>query len=194
MNGVPHFEVNLVGLQVNLEQFGNYNNFGPGAEMQGAAGMSLFLKGNVSDASSLAGTGRIDVVNGKLYRLPPLLDLLKAADLRRPDRTAFEQAKLEFAVEGTHVHVTTLDLLGSAVSLRGQGTLNIDGSDLNLDFSADPGMVGTLLPQIVTDVQQAFSDQLLKIKVRGKLTEPRFEKELLPGIVEPARRLLGTSE
>ena len=45
---------------------------------------------------------------------------------------------------------------------------------------------------ILSDLQQTLSDQLLKIKVRGSLTKPRFEKELMPGVVEPVRRLWGT--
>jgi hypothetical protein len=187
---VPRFELNLIGLQIKLEQFGRYNELGPGAELQGAAELSLFLKGKADDISSLSGDGRLDVPNGKLYRLPPLLDLLKAFGLRAPDRTAFERARLEFSVEGPQVRVNALNLIGSAVSLRGQGTVRIDGSDLNLDFNADPGMLPQVVP-FISGVQQTVSDQLLKIKARGSLTDPRFEKELMPGVVEPVRRLLG---
>ena len=192
-SGVPRFELNLVGLQVKLEQFGRFNQFGPGAELEGMAELSLFLRGKVDDFSSLSGTGRLDVPNGKLYRLPPLLDLLKALGLRAPDHTAFERARLEFSIVGTRVMVNTLNLIGSAVSLRGQGSVKIDGSDLNLDFSADPGMLRDVLP-VLSGFQQSVSDQLLKIKVRGKLTEPRFEKELIPGVLDPVRHLLGTTK
>ncbi len=188
--GEPRFELDLVGVKVRLEQFGRYNEFGSGTELEGMAKLSLFLKGKTDDVSSLRGAGMLDVPNGKLYRLPPLLDLLKALGLRAPDRTAFERARLEFNVEGERVKVNALNLIGSAVSLRGQGTVKIDGSDLNLDFNADPGM---LQVPVISDIQHVVSDQLLKIKVRGSLTQPRFEKELIPGVVDPVRRLLGTT-
>src|SRR5262249_50879028 len=120
-----------------------------------------------------------------------LLDLLKALGLRAPDRTAFERARLEFRVDGEQVSINPLNLTGSAVSLRGQGTVKIDGSDLNLVFNADPGMLEV---PVISDVEKTVSDQLLKIKGRGKLTEPRFEREWVPGVVDPVRRLLGTAD
>jgi hypothetical protein len=189
--GPPRFELNLVGLQLKLEQFGRFNELGPGAELEGMAELSLLLKGKADDVCSLSGDGLVDVPNGKLYRLPPLLDLLKALGLRAPDRTAFERARLEFNVEGDQVKVNKLNLIGSAVSLRGQGTVRIDGSDLSLDFNADPGMIPQIVP-LLSWIQQTVSDQLLKIKVRGSLTQPRFEKELVPGVVDPVKRLMGT--
>jgi len=181
-------------VQVRLEQFGRHNSFGPGVELQGSVGLSLFLKGELGDVSKLSGGGRLEVPNGKLYRLPPLLDLIKAVGLSAPDKTAFERARLQFAVEGQQVQIRKLDLLGRAINLRGKGTVNIDGTDLFLDFNADPGMLGGMYVPLLTDAEQMFSDQLLKIKVRGKLTEPQFEKDLFPGIVEPTRWLLGTGE
>ena len=42
-----------------------------------------------------------------------------------------------------------------------------------------------MLPPGISDLSQALSDQLFKIKVRGKIAAPRFEKELIPGVVDP---------
>ncbi len=129
-----------------------------------------------------------------MYRLPLLLDLLKAFGLRMPDRTAFEQAHMVFGIEGPQMRIHSLDLYGNAISLRGQGTLNIvDGSNLNLDFSADPGRMPQLLPPVISDLSQAVSDQLFKIKLRGKLSSPHFEKEFVPGVVDPIKRVFGKS-
>jgi hypothetical protein len=189
---VPRFEVNLEALQVKLEQFGRFNRLGPGAEVEGSVGAKLFLKGEVGDLSTMSGDGQFDVPKGKLYRLPPLLDLLKAIGLRAPDHTAFERARVVFSVEGQRVKVSELDLFGSAVSLRGHGEMNIDGTDLFLDFHADPGMVTQVLPPLLTEIPKEVSNQLLTIKVRGQLTDPKFEKELVPGVTEPVRKWLGT--
>jgi hypothetical protein len=188
---VPRFEVNLTGKHMMLEQFGRFNAMGSGAELQGVAEMSLFLKGKVDDISSLTGNGGLEVPDGKLYRLPPILQLLKVLGLGASDRTAFERAKLEFNVEGQRVNITALNLLGTFVSLRGQGTVKIDGSDLIVDVNADPGMFPQAMP-ILGSVEKSLSDQVLRIKVRGSLTEPRFEKELMPGVLDPVRRLMGT--
>jgi len=110
-----------------------------------------------------------------------------------PDGTAFEQARMIFGIEGPQMRVLAIDLLGNAISLRGQGTVNLDGSNVNLDFSADWGRVPQMLPPGISDISQAFSDQLFKIKMRGKISSPRFEKELIPGVVDPIKKALGKS-
>ncbi len=192
-NSPLRYEVKLDALDVQLEQFGKHNRLGGDAQLQGPALASLHLTGEGTDLSGLKGNGRVEVTRGKLYRLPLLLGLLKAFGLRLPDSTAFEEARMIFAIEGPQMRVHGLDLFGNAISLRGQGTLNLDGSNLHLDFSADWGRMPQLLPPGISDLSQAVSDQLLKIKLRGKITAPRFEKELMPAVVEPIKKAFGGS-
>jgi hypothetical protein len=187
------YEVKLDALNVQLEQFGRHNQLGSDAQLQGPARASLHLTGEGTDLSGLRGNGSIEVPRGKMYRLPLLLDLLKAISLRMPDSTAFEQARMIFGIEGPQMRVHAIDLIGNAISLRGQGTLNLDGSNLNLDFSADWGHVPQMLPPVLSDLMQGVSDQLFKIKLRGKITSPRFEKEPIPGVVDPIKKVLGKS-
>jgi hypothetical protein len=152
---------------------------------------ALHLQGDGTELADLKGNGKIDVPTGKLYRLPVLLDLLKAFGLRKPDGTAFVKAHMAFGIENAKVHVEALDLIGNAISLRGQGTADLDGSNLNLDFNADWGRFPELLPRGIILIPQAIGDQLLKIKVRGKLGAVRFDKELIPGVIEPLKKGLG---
>ncbi len=184
------YEVLLEALQVRLEEFARHN-LGKEADVQGPARAALYLSGEGSDLSGLRGNGRLQVDNGKMYRLPLLLDLLKAFGLRMPDRTAFEEARVTFAIDGPVVRIGQLDLFGNAVSLRGQGTVNLDGSDLNLDFNADWGRVQQVLPPGISDLAQAASDQMLRIKMRGKVGTVHFEKELLPGVIDPLKKAMG---
>jgi hypothetical protein len=185
---VPKYEVVLHAMGIDLEQFGRHN-LGAGIELQGPVTASLALWGEGQEITGLKGNGQVGLASGKLYRLPLLLDLIKAFGLRLPDRTAFEQAHLDFAIDGPQVQVRKLELYGNAVSLRGQGTLTIDGSDLNLDFNADWARFGQVLPTGVSALPRALSDQLLKIKLRGSFGAPRFEKELIPGVIEPVKRV-----
>ena len=159
--------------------------------MLGPARAALYLSGEGADLSGLRGNGRIQVDNGKMLRLPLLLDLLKAFGLRMPDRTAFEQARVVFGIAGPQLRIGQLDLIGSAISLRGQGTLNLDNNDLNLDFSADWGRVPQVLPPGISDLSQALSDQMFRIKMRGQVGAVKYEKELLPGVLDPLRKVMG---
>ena len=187
----PRYDVTLKALQIDLAQFARRNNFGPDAQMKGLASAGVHLSGEGTDVGGLKGDGRIDVPEGKLYRLPLQLDLLKAVGLRLPDRTAFEQAHAAFSIEGPQLQVQNLDLYGNAVSLRGKGTVDLTGDNLNLDFNADWGRMAQLLPPGVNDIPRTLSDQLLRIKMRGRIGDVRIEKELAPLVVDPILRALG---
>jgi hypothetical protein len=189
------YEVLLEALQVRLEEFGKHN-LGKDADLQGPIRAALHLVGEGNDLSGLRGNGRFLVDNGKMYRLPPLLDLLKAFPmLRAPDKTAFEQARLVFGIDGPQLRVHQLDLIGSAISLRGQGTVNLgtnlDDSTLNLEFSADWGRVQQLLPPGISDMTQVVSDNTFRIRARGRVGAVRYEEVIFPGVTDPLRKAMG---
>ena len=187
----PRYDLTLKALGVDLTQFARQNQFGPDAQMTGLASAGVHLSGQGTDLGGLKGDGRIDVPQGKLYRLPLELDLLKAVGLRLPDRTAFEQAHRVFSIDGPQLQVQSLDLYGNAVSLRGKGAVDLSSSALNLDFNADWGRIGQILPPGVNDIPRTLSDQLLRIKMRGRIGDVRIEKELAPLVVDPIMRALG---
>ena len=186
----PQFSYNLhlLGTEIQLEQFGKHN-LGVASDMSGPARFGLYLHGNGTELTEMEGDGTVDVSSGKLYRLPPLLDLLKAFGLRRPDQTAFEQAHVKFDIRGGKLRISDLDLIGNAISLRGHGNLNLDGSNVMLDFNADWGHLNQLLPNAVQAIPQFFSDQLFMIKVRGKIGDIKFVKEVIPNVTEPIRKV-----
>jgi hypothetical protein len=122
--------------------------------------------------------------------LPPLLDLIKVLGLRQPDRTAFEEAHAKFSIQGPRAAVSQLDLFGNAISLRGAGEVNLDGSDLHLDFHADWARYTQVLPSALKRVPEEVSNQLLKIEMRGKLGDVRVTKVPVPLVVDPVKQIL----
>jgi hypothetical protein len=183
------YELNLTALQVLLEEFGRHN-VGSKVEWNGLATARIFLRGRGADVQGLEGHGSIDVPSGKMYNLPLLLDLLKVLGLRVPDRTAFEEAHANFTIKGPRVTISRLDLFGNAISLSGQGEMNLDGSDLQLDFYAVWGRIMQLLPPLFRPLPSAVSQQLLKIKMRGKVGDVQCTKEPVPVLVEPLERMI----
>src|SRR5262249_28785528 len=183
------YEVYLQALQMRLEQFATQNP-SVGADVSGAAQAALSLHGEGTEVSGLRGAGTFDVRGGKLYKLPLLLDLLKWLGLRAPDGTAFEDVRVRFGIDGDRVHVQDLDLVGNAISLRGQGTVGLYGDNLNLDLNTDWARLGQLLPPGLSEWPRSLSDQLLKIKVRGSVKDIRFEQELVPAVSERLKRVV----
>jgi hypothetical protein len=171
------YEMKLTASEVRLEEFARQNHLGPEAELTGLAGGSLYLTGQGSDLNSLRGNGTLAVPAGKMYNLPPLLPLLKVVGLRVPDRTAFDELRANFDVAGQRVRVKNLDLFGDAVSLRGEGEMNLNGTDINLDFNVGWARV----PQVVP---------VLRIKMRGDLGDLRCTKEPVPVLLDRWRQLI----
>jgi hypothetical protein len=184
------YEMKLTASQIQLEEFARQNHLGPDAQMSGLAAASLYLSGRGCDVANLKGNGTVAVPEGKLYNLPPLLPLLKVVGLRPPDRTAFDELRAAFDIDGMRVHVNSLDLFGDAISLRGSGDLNLDGTNINLDFNADWARLPQLLPASFQPIPHAISDQLLRIKMRGDLGNLQCTKEPVPMLLDRWRELI----
>ncbi len=186
------YELNLTASQVRLEEFARHNFQGKAEapEMNGLAVARLYLRGEGPELAGLRGSGRLDVPSGKMANLPPVVDLLKFLGLRLPDRTAFEEAHAAFDIDGARAHVRRLELFGNAISLRGQGDVNLDGSDIALDLNADWARLGQVLPPGLRAIPREISNQLFKVEVRGRLDDLRFNKQPLPLLTDPLRRLL----
>jgi hypothetical protein len=126
-----------------------------------------------------------------MYNLPLLLDLLKFLGLRLPDRTAFEEAHVVFDIDGPRAHVKQLELYGNAISLRGSGDANIDGSDLAFAFFLDWARLGQVLPAGVRELPREVSNQLFRIDMRGKVGDLHFREVPVPLLLGPIKKVLG---
>ena len=188
-NSVMRYEMDLTASQIDLSKFGKHN-LGNKMELEGAASARLHLTGQGKNAmESLDGNGIITIPNGKLYNLPLLLDLLKFLGLRWPDRTAFEQGLAKFSIQGPRVEFQQLELWGNAISVKGQGGVNLDGTNVQLEFYPSWARVEQLLPGPLREMSPMVSKNLLKIEVQGNITsrpeDLKFLKRPVPLIVDP---------
>jgi hypothetical protein len=186
------YDIDLTAAQIQLEEFGRHN-LGPEPLLHGIAAARLHLYGHGADIDRMEGNGSIDVPYSPLTRLlnlPPLVALLKFLGLRLPDRTAFEEAHAVFAIHGKRASVSKLDLLGNVISLYGQGEVNLDGTEVMLDFYPSWGRAEQIpLPPVVRELPSTISKQLMKIEMRGQLGgkdgDLQFSRVPVPGIVGP---------
>jgi hypothetical protein len=185
------YEVDLKAIGVRLEDVARHNRVGDGTRMSGLAKAELYLTGNGNGVNELEGRGNLHIPSGRLLNLPLVLDLLKVVTaLHVPDGTAFEEAHAEFKVHGKRVQVERLDLLGSAVSLGGKGEMDIDGSNMAMDFYAVWGHVAQMLPPGLREVPPWLSKNLFLIKAHGRLGgDVDVRAEPVPMLVDPVRQL-----
>ncbi len=190
------FDLTLNGSRLKTEEFARVNHLGPKTEINGLATAQLSLSNPIDPATRvplLQGSGSIDVPNGRMLDLPIMLDVIKLARLRPMDHTAFEEAHAVFRIRGNRVKIGQLDLLGNAISLGGEGEMNLDGSKAQFEFYT----VWTNIRNILGgggDLTSRISGNLYRIRVSGDLggdQAPRVTQEALPGLVDPIRRLIG---
>jgi hypothetical protein len=186
------YELDLKAINLKLEEAAKHNHIGGNAQMSGLAKAELYLTGTGYGMDELGGGGNVHVPSGKLYNLPLVLDLLKVVTaLHAPDGTAFEEAHAEFKIHGKRVQVTRLDLLGNAVSLGGKGEVDVDGSNMLMDFYAVWGHFAQMLPPGLREVPPWLSKNLLLIEARGKLGGPlTVRSKPVPMLVDPVRQLV----
>ncbi len=187
-NSTLRYEMNLTASRVDLQKFAMLN-FGKDAEMSGFAFARLVLTGNGSSFDSLEGHGSLDVPTGKLKTLPILLDLIKFLGLRWPDRTAFEELHAIFNFSGRRVLLRRMELLGNAVSFSGKGEVNVDGTDVAVDFFPSWGRIEDLMPRAARPLTPTITKNLLVIEMRGKITKNaddlKFTKRPMPVLIDP---------
>lgn len=185
------YDVRLNALGMRMEEIDQFNRITPDGQLAGRAEAHLYLAGEGADLSKLRGGGLVRVPNARIYSLPPLLDLLKFLKFHKPDGTAFEEAYARFRIQGKQVQFEQIDLLGRLISLTGEGTMELDGSNIKLDIFTVWSRLMQLMPSATREVPNSISRGLYKISMSGSLTgKLEFQQEALPFLVEPVKRMV----
>jgi hypothetical protein len=191
MDSPARYAVNLNAARVRLSEIGKHYQLPPKARIEGLATAQLYLANRFDERTGqpvLHGSGTIDVPNGKLLNLPVFLNLIKVVKLRVPDDTGFEEAHALFYIRGDRLRFGSLDLIGNAVSLAGEGEMTVDGTAVNFEFYPVWSKVREMFA--LPGEWSAISKKFLKIRVTGELDKLDYKAEPVPGIVEPVKRLM----
>jgi hypothetical protein len=191
LDSPTRYAINLNAARVSLNEVAKRYQLPPKAHLEGFATAQLYLANRYDERTGqpvLHGSGTIDVPNGKLLNLPVLLNLIKVVKLRVPDETGFEEAHALFYIRGNRLRFGSLDLIGNAVSLAGEGEMNSDGTDVNFEFYPVWSKVREMFA--LPGEWSAISKKFLKIRVTGELDNLDYKAEPVPGIVDPVKRLM----
>ena len=87
--------------------------------------------------------------------------------------------------------MTRLDLLGSAISLGGKGEMDVDGSNLAMQFYAVWGHITQMLPPGLREVPPWLSKNLMLVKAQGKLGGSlTFQWDVVPLMSDTIRQFV----
>lgn len=176
---IPSYKADVQLGAANLSRFINERLGGP-HEMNGTVSGRLVVTGTGASPQTMRGGGDLHVVDAKIYELPVLVGLLKVLKNRTPDTTAFNRCDMKFAIQGEHVHFDQLNLRGDAVSLYGNGEMDLN-QRLDLTFYTMIGPADLPIPLWRT-IAGNVSQQGLQLKVGGTLEHAEIEKKALPAV------------
>ena len=156
-------------------------------DFAGQAYAGIRLHGDASGSHTARGDGYVTLQNARIYEVPVMLALLNVLRIKEPDRTAFDQGQMEFTVNGENIDFQKIELNGDALSLIGQGTVNLD-SEIDMDFYTTMGRNRWFIP-VLTKLYHAGSKQVWWVEVDGTLGKPNTEHQVLPALTDPLKKL-----
>jgi hypothetical protein len=193
MQSPVRYALNLQATRIQLPEIARHYQLGPKVHLEGVATAQLYLHNKIDERTGMPfveGAGTVDVPSGKLLNLPALLNLIKVAKLHMPDEVGFEEAHLMFGLKGKKIKFTQLDLIGNAISLGGEGEMNVDGTEVNLAFYP----VWTKMKELFSlpgALSAQVSRNVFNVRVTGQLDgKLDYKPEPVPVLVEPIRRVL----
>ena len=142
----------------------------------------LNLRGKGDSADRMEGEGKLRIAPASLYELPLFVQMFNLPQLRVPDKTAFEQADLDFSVVESRFDFRSIELLGDAMSLRGRGYVRFDG-ELELEFGSRPGRGRRRM------LQNLFMQaEWIAVRVTGNVGNPHVAYIPLPDLDDAMRQ------
>ncbi len=137
----------------------------------GLVNATLHLTGELANAATRTGRGRLTISKASLFNVPLAMGLMQIATLRLPISRAFTHAGLTYTLRHNTVHFSNISLQSSGINVVGSGKLNIHTQKLNIHMQTESPN-GTRLPVIGFFFGLARA-QLLQIWINGTVAHPK---------------------
>lgn len=154
-----------------LEKASSYIQFG------GKLQLSAALAGG-SGLESMVGTGRAEVVEGTLSRLP--LQELIATVLMVPELSEikFQECRLEFSVSNNVLQTPVIHMNAPGMEVTGKGSMTMTDFALNHDFTL--ALSTNLLARVPAELRSTFADRgdgfvAIDFRVWGPYSKPKTD-------------------
>lgn len=157
-------------------------------EARGLLDGQLHLSGTIGDASRRRGSGRFEIREGRMFRLPLIMALMQVLNLSFPDENAFDAANADFFVIGNRIQFREIALRNDALALVGSGTMTLPDRGLDLDLVMVNPQRWARVP-VLAEFIEGTSRELMQIHVTGPLARPTVRPKPLRAISEELNRL-----
>jgi hypothetical protein len=158
------------------------------SEVSGRVDASLTLVGVVGAPPSRKGTGRIEVREGELFRMPLMLAVLNVINLTLPTGRSTDQAEANFFVLGSRLTLDDIRIEGHGLAFVGSGVFSLPDKGLDLNLVHQNPNENIRVPGLSDAVEMAMG-KFVALHVTGPLHQPRVVARPLPGISDELKRL-----
>ncbi len=160
---------------------------GPAQRYRGKVFGAIEVSGSRAGTHSLAGRGQLRLRDADIYELPVIVAMLKVLRVKAPDRKAFSSSIVDFRIEGPHAYLDNIELSGDAISLVGNGEVDLEGQ-VRMTFRSIMGDSETQLP-VMKRVLGGASGQFMLVHVDGTLAQPDISTEAFPTLAAAIQQL-----
>lgn len=145
--------------------------------IQGDLTASLSLEGAWGDLGSRRGRGDVVVTGKEMYRIPLILGLLQVTNLALPIAQPFHRGTARYSLDGQRVNFDQIELRSDTMLMTGTGHLDFGTKQVRMSFVTD-NPSGLRVP-ILNDLIKGARNELLKINVKGTITQPKVETSVM---------------
>src|SRR5262249_39472601 len=131
LEDTPRFSLQAALDNIDLNQF--CTEAVPGRQnLKGEVSGGIDLRGTGGGVHTLSGQGEVKLRKADIYRLPVMVALLKFLNFKPPDTNAFSTSDFKFHIRGDHVLLDDIEFSGDAISLVGNGEMNLNAEGVNV--------------------------------------------------------------
>ncbi len=191
--GTIRYNGTLEYRRVNLRRL-LYEVTGEERNTQGRISGLIEMGGRVGDTKRIAGTGTMELADGKVWKAPVLLGLIDVLHLSSPGQYGrFDEGKMRCTFDSESVQIQSLRLTSPAAELTGQGTVGLENGELDLKMVAATLPTGGLpvIGQALRVVLRPIERQLIRVEVTGTLSDPKYSPKPLQNVTRPITSLFG---
>jgi len=145
--------------------------------------VDLKLKGIGTRWETVEGTGTIHLRDANIYGAPVIIRMLRALQIKETDPNAgmFSSVEVDFRISGLKLFYDRVIFEGNAMSLFGDGMMQLDTRQVDLTMKTRLGNRRTQIP-FISDIIGGVGDQLVQLKVTGPLSDPIVTRVLVPEV------------
>lgn len=143
--------------------------------IEGRLTASLAMEGDWANAKTRRGRGDVIVEGREMYRVPLLFGVMQIANLTLPIDSPIRQAGVKYTIEGPRLTLEQIDLRSRTAAMQGSGSIDFDTKQVQMTLGVSNEAADAV--PIFGDLVRGVSKDLLQVKVRGTLQEPKVQAQ-----------------